>query len=136
MEIKRHDYLQTLRDSSDKTDLVKVITGMRRTGKTTVMLQHLDCLRSQGIPDESICYIDLDLMGEEVGVSDLKGMMGPCLEQKGTHYLLIDEIQDVDGWERVVAMLVARKDCDIYITGSNSRMLSSELSTKLSGRYM
>lgn len=136
MEIKRHDYLQILRDSSDKTDLVKVITGMRRTGKTTVMLQHLDCLRSQGIPDESTCYIDLDLMGEEVSVSDLKGMMGPCLEQKGTHYILIDEIQDVDGWERVVAMLVARKDCDIYITGSNSRMLSSELSTKLSGRYM
>jgi len=49
---------------------------------------------------------------------------------------MIDEIQDVEGWERVIAMLVARRDCDIYITGSNSKMLSSELSTKLSGRYM
>lgn len=64
MEIKRNDYLQILKDSSNKTDLVKVITGMRRTGKTTVMLQHLDYLRSQGIPNESICYIDLDLIGE------------------------------------------------------------------------
>lgn len=136
MEILRHDYLQILRDSSDKTDLVKVITGMRRTGKTTIMLQHLDHLRSRRISDESICYIDLDLIGEEVSSSELKEMIDPCLEQKGTHYILIDEIQDVDGWERVVAMLVARKDCDIYITGSNSRMLSSELSTKLSGRYM
>ena len=136
MEIKRNDYLQILKDSSNKTDLVKVITGMRRTGKTTVMLQHLDYLRSQGIPNESICYIDLDLIGEEVSSSELKEMMSTCLEQKGMHYILIDEIQDVDGWERVVAMLVARKDCDIYITGSNSRMLSSELSTKLSGRYM
>ena len=136
MEIKRNDYLQILKDSSDKTDLVKVITGMRRTGKTTVMLQHLDYLRSQGIPNESICYIDLDLIGEGVSSSELKEMMDACLEQKGMHYILIDEIQDVDGWERVVAMLVARKDCDIYITGSNSRMLSSELSTKLSGRYM
>jgi hypothetical protein len=136
VEILRHDYLQILRDSSDKTDLVKVITGMRRTGKTTIMLQHLDHLRSRRISDESICYIDLDLIGEEVSSSELKEMIDPCLEQKGTHYILIDEIQDVDGWERVVAMLVARKDCDIYITGSNSRMLSSELSTKLSGRYM
>lgn len=136
MEIKRNDYLQILKDSSNKTDLVKVITGMRRTGKTTVMLQHLDYLRSQGIPNESICYIDLDLIGEEVSSSELKEMMSTCLEQKGMHYILIDEIQDVDGWERIVAMLVARKDCDIYITGSNSRMLSSELSTKLSGRYM
>jgi len=136
MEIKRHDYLQILNDSAGKTDLVKVITGMRRTGKTTVMLQHLENLRALGVPEGSICYIDLDMIGEEVSSSRLREMIGPCLEQDGTHYILIDEIQDVDGWERVVAMLVARRDCDVYITGSNSRMLSSELSTKLSGRYM
>ncbi len=136
MEILRRDYLQLLKDATDKLDLVKVITGMRRTGKTTVMLQHLEYLRSTGIPEESICYIDLDLLGREIDSEELKMMLQPCLEQIGTHYVLIDEIQDVNKWELVISMLVARKDCDIYITGSNSRMLSSELSTKLSGRYM
>lgn len=136
MEIKREDYLQLLKDASGKTDLVKVITGMRRTGKTTVILQHLDHLRSSGIPEESICHVDLDLMGREIDAEELKEIVQPCLNHDGIHYILIDEIQDVDGWERIVAMLVARRDCDVYITGSNSRMLSSELSTKLSGRYM
>ena len=136
MEIKRQDYLQILKDSAGKTDLVKVITGMRRTGKTTVMLQHLEYLRSTEIAEDSVCYIDLDLMGREVTSEELKGMMKPCLDREGLHYILIDEIQDVKGWELVIAMLVARRDCDVYITGSNSRMLSSELSTKLSGRYM
>lgn len=136
MEIKRQDYLQILKDSAGKTDLVKVITGMRRTGKTTVMLQHLEYLRSTGIAEDSVCYIDLDLLGREVTSEELKGMMKPCLDGEGLHYILIDEIQDVKGWELVIAMLVARRDCDVYITGSNSRMLSSELSTKLSGRYM
>lgn len=136
MEIKRKDYLQILKDSTGKTDLVKVITGMRRTGKTTVMFQHLDYLRSTGIPEELICYIDLDLLGKEIDAGELKEMLDPYLKNEGIHYILIDEIQDVIGWERVVAMLVARRDCDTYITGSNSRMLSSELSTKLSGRYM
>ncbi len=136
MEIRREDYLRILRDSTGKTDLVKVLTGMRRTGKTTVMMQHLEHLRSSGVPEESVCYIDMDLLGEEIDAETLKKMIQPCLEREGVHYVLIDEIQDVDGWERMIAMLVARKDCDIYITGSNSRMLSSELSTKLSGRYM
>ena len=136
MEIERHDYLQILKDSAGKTDLVKVLTGMRRTGKTTVMLQHLEYLRSTGVPEKLICYIDLDLLGKEIDAEELKAILQPCLEYEGIHRILIDEIQDVEGWERVVAMLVARKDCDIYIAGSNSRMLSSELSTKLSGRYM
>ncbi len=136
MEIKRLDYLQILKDSSGKTDLVKVLTGMRRTGKTTVMLQHLEHLRSTGVPEELICYVDLDLLGKEIGTEELKAILQPCLDREGLHRILIDEIQDAEGWERVVAMMVARRDCDIYITGSSSRMLSSELSTKLSGRYM
>ena len=119
MEIKRQDYLQILKDSTGKTDLVKVLTGMRRTGKTTVMLQHLEYLRSTGISEDSICYIGLDIMVREVTAEELKGMLQPCLSREG-----------------IVAMLVARRDCDTYITASNSRMMSSELSTKLSGRYM
>ncbi len=136
MEIRRNDYLQVLKDSQGKTDLVKVITGMRRTGKTTVMLQHLCDLRSEGIPEGSICYIDLDLLGRKVTSEELREMLDPCLNHEGIHYILIDEIQNVEEWEYVISMLIARKDCDIYITGSNSGMLSSELSTRLSGRYM
>lgn len=136
MEIPREDYLSILKSASGKTDLIKVITGMRRTGKSTVMRQHLGRLLADGVAEESICYIDLDLQGRKVSSEELKSMLHPCLDQPGIHYVMIDEIQDVDGWERVAAMLVARGDCDVYITGSNSNMLSSELSTKLSGRYM
>ena len=83
MEIRREDYLQILESATGKTDLVKVITGMRRTGKTTVMLQHLEHLRGEGIPEERICYIDLDLMGREVTPEELGVMVGPCLEHDG-----------------------------------------------------
>ncbi|MCQ2070138.1 MAG: ATP-binding protein [archaeon] len=109
---------------------------MRRVGKTTVMCQHLEYIRSVGIPEGNICHINLDLYGKTISSEELKTILEPCLEKEGVHYVLIDEIQDVIGWELIVAMLIARKDCDVYITGSNSRMLSSELSTKLSGRYM
>ena len=136
MDVKRQDYLQLLKDSTGKTDLVKVLTGMRRVGKTTVLLQHLDQLRSSGVSEESICYINLDLLGRKIDLTELKALLQPCLNLEGLHYIFIDEIQNVDEWERVVAMLVARGDCDTYITGSNSKMLSSELSTLLSGRYI
>lgn len=108
---------------------------MRRTGKTTLLRQHLDYLRSLGTPEDSICHIDVDLIGGGVDSKQLKDLIQPCLDHEGTHYILLDEIQDVERWELVVAMLIARRDCDVYITGSNSKMLSSELSTKLSGRY-
>ena len=136
MDVKRQDYLQLLKDSTGKTDLVKVLTGMRRVGKTTVLLQHLDQLRSSGVSEDSICYINLDLLGKKIDLIELEELLQPCLDLEGLHYIFIDEIQNVDEWERVVAMLVARRDCDTYITGSNSKMLSSELSTLLSGRYI
>ncbi len=85
MEIKRHDYFQILADSAGKTDLVKVLTGMRRTGKTTVMLQHLGYLLSSGVPEESVCYIDLDLIGKEIAADELRGMIQPCLDRDGLH---------------------------------------------------
>ncbi len=136
MEIIRQDYLDLLLASKDKNDTAKVLVGMRRTGKSTIMCQYLEVLKKMSIPEEMIFYINLDEIGAIMTAEDLKDMMSPVLQKKGQHYILIDEIQDVDGWERVVAMLIAMKDCDIYITGSNAKMLSSELSTKLSGRYM
>ncbi len=136
MEIIREDYLAVLTSSKDMPSTVKVLTGMRRTGKTTVLNQFVGRLRSMDTDEENICHINLDLLVNEPNINWLHKQIKPVLERKGMHYILIDEIQDVDGWERLVAMLVARGDCDVYITGSNSKMLSSELSTKLSGRYI
>ena len=136
MEIIREDYLAILTSSKDMPSTVKVLTGMRRTGKTTVLNQFVSRLRSMDTDEENICHINLDLLVNEPNINWLHEQIKPVLERKGMHYILIDEIQDVDGWERLVAMLVARGDCDVYITGSNSKMLSSELSTKLSGRYI
>ena len=136
MEIIRNDYLDILTSSKDMPSTVKVLTGMRRTGKTTVLNQYMKRLLSMDIDEENIYHINLDLIVNEPDLDWLHKQIEPVLEMKGMHYVLIDEIQDVNGWERLVAMLVARGDCDIYITGSNSKMLSSELSTKLSGRYI
>ena len=136
MEIIRNDYLDILTSSKDMPSTVKVLTGMRRTGKTTVLNQYLGRLRSTGIEEKNVCHINLDLFVGEPNLDWLHEQIKPVLQRKGMHYILIDEIQNVDEWERLVAMLVARGDCDVYITGSSSRMLSSELSTKLSGRYI
>ena len=136
MQILRRDYLEILDSFRGISSTVKVLTGMRRSGKTTVLEQFADHMRSVGIDDEAICHINLDLRVEEPDISWLDACIRPTLERDCMHYILIDEIQDVDGWERLVSMLVARGDCDVYITGSNSKMLSSELSTKLSGRYV
>lgn len=114
---------------------MKVLIGMRRTGKTTIMNQFMRII-TDDTDEGNIFHIDLDLTFDKISVEELKNMMQPILDAKGMHYIFLDEIQNVDEWERLVAMLVARGDCDIYITGSSSKMLSSELSTKLSGRYI
>jgi len=134
MEILRQGYLDFLNSAKDMPSTVKVLTGMRRTGKTTVLNQFVNNLRSEGVEDNRICHMNLDLQVYNPDLEWLREMIEPTLRSDGMHYILIDEIQDVEGWERLVAMLVARGDCDVYITGSNSKMLSSELSTKLSGR--
>ena len=136
MEIIRKDYLNILSASKDMPSTAKVLTGMRRTGKTTVLKQYIRVLRSEGISDERICHLNLDLQVKEPDLDWLQSQIDPVLRTDGMHYILIDEIQDVVGWERLVAMLIARGDCDVYLTGSSSKMLSSELATKLSGRYI
>ena len=136
MEIIREDYLKMLISGKDMPSTAKILTGMRRTGKTTILNQYVERLHSMGIDDGNILHINLDLLVDTPDRSWLVEQVEPVLEKKGMHYILIDEIQDVDGWERFIAMLIARGDCDVYITGSNSKMLSSELATKLSGRYI
>ena len=105
MEIIREDYLAILTSSKDMPSTVKVLTGMRRTGKTTVLNQFVGRLHSMDTDEENICHINLDLLVDEPDINWLHEQIKPVLERKGMHYILIDEIQDVDGWERLVAML-------------------------------
>lgn len=136
MEVLRNGYLDILSAGRDKTDLVKVLTGMRRTGKSTILRQFSRVLIDSGVEETSIISINFDLVGDDLNNIQLNEMLKPSLESGSIHYVFLDEIQNVDGWEKTVAMLVARGDCDIYIAGSNSKMLSSELATRLSGRYI
>lgn len=132
MEVPREKQLNLLACAKGKTDLVKVITGMRRTGKSTLLRQFRNTLGKE----DNVIFLDLDLIDEDMDWKDLKKHVHDGMEGDGIHYIFIDEIQDVDGWEKVVAEMVARRDCDVYITGSSSEMLSSELATKISGRYI
>lgn len=131
MEVLREKQLNLLSSAKGKTDLVKVITGMRRTGKSTLLRQFRDTLGK----DDNVIYLDIDYIDEDMDWNDLKEYIHKGFEGNDIHYIFIDEIQDVDKWEKVIAEMVARRDCDVYITGSSSKMLSSELATKISGRY-
>jgi hypothetical protein len=104
---------------------------MRRTGKSTILRQFIDTLGD----DEDKVAIDIDLLDTVPDQIQLRRIITDGFSEGRIHHVFIDEIQDVDGWEKVVAMLVSRRDCDVYITGSNAKMLSSELATKISGRY-
>lgn len=119
------------------TPFVKILTGIRRCGKSTILLMIMDNLRERGIPKERIVSYRFDSMEYEDMTSkqmytELKSRLSP----NGKTYLFLDEVQDIDGWEKVVNSLASDFDVDIYVTGSNSRMMSAELSTYLTGRYV
>lgn len=119
--------------------LVKVVSGVRRCGKSTLLKLLAVELRSSGVPDENIISVNKELM-EFDSIKDYKDLYKyikntPTTKGKN-RYLFLDEPQEIDGWEKAVNSLLAEEFADIYITGSNSRMLSSELATLLSGRYV
>ena len=135
--IKRELYLNRIRSLRD-SDFIKVIVGLRRCGKTSLLKSLMEELKDEGISERNIIYISFELVKykyiyteqqlDEL-VLDLTGGV------EGKIYMFFDEIQQVDGWERCINSYNASFDCDIYITGSNSKLLSNELSTLLSGRY-
>lgn len=125
------------RDTPD----VKVITGVRRCGKSTVMGMLADELGSQGVPASNIFYKRFDAFDLPLnyGAADLYAELtatSEALDANFPWYVLLDEIQDVDGWEQVVRRLHTRPHTDVYLTGSNAHLLSSDLSTYLTGRYV
>ena len=135
--ILRPQYVEKVMAYVD-TPLVKVLAGVRRSGKSTILKMIAAQLRERGISDNRILVYGFDSLANE----DLKTAMSlynevkEKLSQDGKTYLFFDEIQEVENWEKVVNSLMSDFDVDICVTGSNSRMLSSEISTYLTGRYI
>lgn len=120
------------------TDLIKVITGMRRTGKSTIMNQIIDMLAEKGTAVEDILKYDFE-SGMTPHFTNPKSLYDDIISkiQSGHHtYIFLDEIQNIDGWHMCVRALLTDTDSDIFITGSSSKMLSGEMATHLAGRYV
>ncbi len=135
---KRENYLRKIRGFYDADDIIKVITGVRRCGKSSLMETIATEIRNNGVPEENIIYIDLDKRGfKSVKTADaLEKIIDDLGSAKGLKYLFIDEIQNVDGFEELINGYRTDGDWSIFITGSNSYLLSGELVTKLTGRYL
>lgn len=134
----RENYLKKIRGFYHDDGMIKVITGVRRCGKSYLMQCIAEELRAEGIDDDHIAYLDLDRYGyRSVKTPEqLEALIEPLLGIPGTKYLFIDEIQNVDGFEDVLNGLRTEGGFSIFITGSNSYLLSGELATKLTGRYI
>lgn len=134
----RENYLRKIRSFYHETDLIKVITGIRRCGKSCLMQTIAEELRSSGVKEENIVYLNLDKRGfKSIKTADkLESVIDSLCTAKGVKYLFIDEIQNVDGFEEVINAFREEEEYSIFITGSNSYLLSGELVTKLTGRYL
>ena len=134
--LKREKYLKQLIESKD-LNLIKVITGVRRSGKSTLLLQYKDYLLSQDISRKNIIYMNFE-SADWYHIKNYQDLYNYIKEniQKGKNYILLDEVQNVEMWEKAVNSLLVDIDCDIYITGSNAYLLSSELTTLLAGRVL
>jgi len=135
--IKRELYLSQLCRFIDKP-VIKVITGIRRSGKSVMLALLREELLKRGVDADRIIHLSFDTL-EYSAICDAEALYS-FIKGKTVHgkryYILLDEIQEVDHWEKAVNSFFTGLDADIYITGSNSRLLSSELSTYLAGRYV
>lgn len=134
----RENYLKKIRGFYHDDGMIKVITGVRRCGKSCLMKCIVEELRDEGIADDHIAYFDLDRYGYRSveAPEQLEALIEPMLDIAGMKYLFIDEIQNVEGFEEVLNEFRTEGGFSIFITGSNSYLLSGELATKLTGRYI
>ena len=136
--IKREKYLSRIRGFYD-SDLIKILVGIRRCGKSVILNQIMDELKYNGCPDDHIIYINFEYIEYEDlrDYKKLNSYIKDKLIDKNKYYIFLDEIQKVERFEEVVNSLRASTtNTSIFITGSNSKLLSQELSTVLSGRYV
>ena len=134
--LKREKYLNQLIESKD-LNLIKVITGVRRSGKSTLLLQYKEYLISQGVQEKNIIYMNFESADwyQIKNYEDLYNYIKNNISES-KNYILLDEVQNIEKWEKAVNSLLVDIDCDIYITGSNAYLLSSELTTLLAGRVL
>lgn len=135
--IIREKYLSKIRPFYDQ-DLIKVIMGIRRCGKSVILLQIIDELKEKGIPESQIIYInfeneDYSFIKDDL---DLHNYIKEKIINTEKYYLFFDEIQNVEHWEKAINSFKASKNVSIFITGSNSDLLSGELATHITGRYV
>ena len=132
--IIREKYLNQLIETKD-LNLIKVITGVRRSGKSTLLLQFKDYLTNSGIDEDSIIYMSFE-SAEWYDIKNYRDLYNYIKSKyNGTKlYLLLDEVQNIGEWEKAVNSFLVDIDTDIYVTGSNANLLSSELTTLLAGR--
>ena len=135
--IYRKLYMDKILPFIDKP-VIKVLTGVRRSGKSTILRMLREELMHQGIEEKQILFYRLDsLEYEDIKTSkELYKELKDHLCVGGKSYLFLDEVQEIESWEKVVNSMMTDFDVDIYVTGSNSRMMSSEISTYLTGRYV
>lgn len=135
--ILRPDYIKAVEPYID-APLVKILSGVRRCGKSTILEMIQDELKNRGIEQERIIskrYTEMDI-DENYTSKEMYAELKNLIADKGRCYLFIDEPQEVDNWEKVINSLFESEDVDIYIAGSNSKLMSSEISTYLTGRYV
>lgn len=134
----RQKYIDSIIPFIDKP-VIKVISGMRRSGKSTILQQLVNYLIGSGVKKDTVLYINMELL-ENSGLADFSKIYKYVQEYKKKAgqkiYLFIDEVQEIDSWEKAVNSFYANNDADIFITGSNSKLLSGELATLLAGRYV
>lgn len=134
--ILRPDYIRAISPFMD-TQLVKILSGVRRCGKSTILSMVEQVLLERGIRQENIIQRNYsDIAYDDYTAKDMYEDLKKAMTGKGKCYLLLDELQEVKGWEKVVNSLMESEAADIYVTGSNSKLMSSEISTYLTGRYV
>ena len=134
--VERPSYLDKLKRWKDK-DLIKVVTGIRRCGKSTLFELFISYLKDTGIKDEQIIHINLE--DADYNFKDYKELYDYIIEKvdkEKQYYVFLDEVQNVSKFQKAVDSLYIKKNIDVYITGSNAYLLSGELATLLSGRYI
>lgn len=135
--IERNEYVAWLKSYKDKP-LIKVVTGLRRVGKSTIFDLYIQELKKEGVCDEQILKINFEDLDNEPlrDKRELYSHIIASAKDGKTLYVFLDEIQRVDGFEEVVDSLFIKENIDVYITGSNAKFLSSEIATLLTGRYV
>jgi predicted AAA+ superfamily ATPase len=137
-QIERVDYMKLLIGLRDK-NLIKVLTGVRRCGKSTVMQMFRDYLIADKVGEKQIVFMNFETLENHKWLTDFEGLYYHIVNQLDLSkpcYVFLDEVQQIKSFERLIDGLYVKPNIDVYVTGSNAYLLSSELGTLLTGRYI